>query len=88
MGAQYTVEIFDTLPSTNEYVRQLAEAGAPSGTAVLARHQTDHFADRIVTANRGDRYRLIYESAAADRFIAGGCPASDADGGSRRSGRD
>lgn len=41
MGAQYTVEIFDTLPSTNEYVRQLAEAGAPSGTAVLARHQTE-----------------------------------------------
>ena len=31
---------FDSLPSTNDLARELAEQGAPEGTAVLAREQT------------------------------------------------
>ncbi|HJQ25046.1 MAG TPA: biotin--[acetyl-CoA-carboxylase] ligase [Blastocatellia bacterium] len=31
---------FDSLPSTNDLARQLAEQGAPEGTAILAREQT------------------------------------------------
>lgn len=34
------IHIFDTLPSTNSTLRDLAEAGAPHGTAVIARMQT------------------------------------------------
>lgn len=40
MEKAYDLQIFDTLPSTNTYLQELAEQGAPSGTAVLARHQT------------------------------------------------
>src|SRR5436853_7241970 len=31
---------FDSLPSTNDLARELAEQGAPEGTAILAREQT------------------------------------------------
>lgn len=34
------IHIFDTLPSTNSTLRTMAEAGAPHGTAVIARMQT------------------------------------------------
>ena len=34
------VHIFDTLPSTNTRLREMAEGGAPSGTAVIAQTQT------------------------------------------------
>lgn len=33
--------VFDSIGSTNDHLRTLAEAGAPHGTAVLAKHQTN-----------------------------------------------
>lgn len=61
MEKRYTVEIFDTLPSTNEYLQQLAESGAPSGTAVLARHQT---------AGKGRMGRQFYSPAGTGLYMS------------------
>ncbi|MCX8104137.1 MAG: biotin--[acetyl-CoA-carboxylase] ligase, partial [Candidatus Bipolaricaulota bacterium] len=36
----YHVERFDSLSSTNDYLKQLAESGAPEGTVVIAEEQT------------------------------------------------
>ncbi len=34
------ISVFDQLSSTNDYLKQLAESGAPEGTVVIAREQT------------------------------------------------
>ncbi|MCL6642888.1 MAG: biotin--[acetyl-CoA-carboxylase] ligase, partial [Candidatus Bipolaricaulota bacterium] len=34
------ISVFDQLGSTNDYLKQLAESGAPEGTVVIAREQT------------------------------------------------
>ena len=36
----YHLERFQTLSSTNEYLKRLAESGAPEGTAIIAEEQT------------------------------------------------
>jgi BirA family biotin operon repressor/biotin-[acetyl-CoA-carboxylase] ligase len=36
-----SIEVFEVVDSTNTAAKQLAEAGAPEGTAVLAEYQTD-----------------------------------------------
>ncbi len=45
------LHIFDTLPSTSDQVKTLAEQNAPHGTTVIARHQS---------AGRGRRGRSFY----------------------------
>ena len=37
---QHRIEYYDSLPSTQSAATKLAEGGAPSGTAVVADHQT------------------------------------------------
>jgi BirA family biotin operon repressor/biotin-[acetyl-CoA-carboxylase] ligase len=34
------VQLFEVLPSTNEYLKELARSGAPEGTVVIAWEQT------------------------------------------------
>ena len=55
------LHIFDCLPSTNTTLRGMAEAGAPSGTAVIARRQT---------AGRGRLGRSFASPADAGLYIS------------------
>ena len=50
----YSLHIYETLGSTNDTLQEMAAAGAPEGTAVLARHQT---------AGRGRMGRSFYSPA-------------------------
>ena len=35
-----SLHCFDTIPSTNDFLKELARKGAPHGTVVIADHQT------------------------------------------------
>ena len=61
MEQGYQLQIFDSLPSTNTYLQELAEQGAPSGTAILARHQT---------AGRGRMGRKFYSPQGTGLYMS------------------
>lgn len=52
---------FDTVTSTNDVLQEMAEQGAPEGTAVIARHQT---------AGRGRMGRSFYSPADTGMYLS------------------
>ena len=58
----YHIERFSSLGSTNEYLKQLAESGAPEGTVVIAREQTagrGRFGRRWLSPKGGAWFSLL-----------------------------
>ena len=56
------ISIFDQLGSTNDYLKQLAESGAPEGTVVIARAQTagrGRFGRRWLSPKGGAWFSLL-----------------------------
>lgn len=56
-----SVQVYDTLPSTNDMLQALADADAPSGTLVIARHQT---------AGRGRMGRRFHSPAGTGLYMS------------------
>jgi BirA family biotin operon repressor/biotin-[acetyl-CoA-carboxylase] ligase len=58
----YQIERFSSLGSTNDYLKQLAESGAPEGTVVIAREQTagrGRFGRRWLSPKGGAWFSLL-----------------------------
>ncbi len=58
----YHIERFSSLGSTNDYLKQLAESGAPEGTVVIAREQTagrGRFGRRWLSPKGGAWFSLL-----------------------------
>ena len=53
------IQIHEELPSTNDFARQLGEAGHPHGAVILAEHQTAGRGRRENTWNAGARKNLL-----------------------------
>ena len=61
LSEKFQIQNYDTVTSTNTLLKEQAEAGAPDGTVIIAKHQT---------AGRGRLGRSFYSPADTGLYMS------------------